>query len=231
MNRKITYQQVTADYFYEFVRGANKESISMWLFQIPFYMYILSQLDRINGLPCVVPFFFAMISADLHRLTLPYMMYFIPYSLKERECYLQKMLHVKVLLPVAVCLVWDSIWVFGDSLSGYALVLQVLSVFGVTYLWGMLKDGSVQDAEEKKAFGSMKGYVGAVLIANLIAAAVILVVCTGEVSRLEFQIILGILLLVLLPSIIMTRKHWPDIRSNFANYEMVMETEVKKCRS
>lgn len=226
MNKKITYKQVIADYFYEYVRGNHKGALGLSGFLIVFCIASMFYLEAKNG-SAFIPILVALISGDLHRISLPYMMYLVLFSAKEREMYIQKMLRVKVLVPVAFCLAWDSVLLLFDFLPGYVFVLQLVSVLGVTYISGMLKDGSIQEAEEKKVYGSMRGYVGALMVAQQIAFGVMMMICMGEVSRIEFQIVAAILLLIFFPVIIMIRKHWSVIRSNFASYEMVMETEVK----
>lgn len=143
-----SYLQVIHDYFLEFLRGLRSE----WFGRLIAFMAIgVACMGRILikeptwhwlvGLPIL----FAMISAALHSISLPFMMYLIPSSREQRERYIERML---------------------------------------------------------------------------------LICMSSSISRIEFWAIFTVMTVLMLPMTLVIRKHWRQIRQNFADYESCRNNTV-----
>ncbi|HBA46366.1 MAG TPA: hypothetical protein DCZ91_00900 [Lachnospiraceae bacterium] len=227
-----SYKRVIQDYFQEFIRVFCMERVRfLTLFLVFGIMFMWDNwLERIrmdgifdnwiNGIPIL----FTLFSGALHRVSLPFMMYLVPCSREQRERYIQRMLAVKVAVPMGFGVVCDGVAVWAGSLSRYVFVLQMASVFFLSCLCGMLNEGGMAGAEKRKAYGELQPFAAAMLaVCNLVGMAMF-VICMGSVSQVEFWIVISAMALFLLPMLATVGKRWKQIRRNFADYEMAAET-------
>lgn len=234
MAAQISYKRVIRDYFADFVSGFCKERLGLpvccMAVACPFAGVLAGFCkERLNWL-IGIPVFFALLSSAFHTVSLPFMMYLIPYSRQERETYIQKMLVVKVGIPIAFACLCDIVALFTGSVTFYALILQIISIFVVTFISGMLSDGRAGDMTERRAYGGMRYYVFLLVLLCYFEGSGILALCMVPISGTVFWIVIGILTVTLLPGMAVAGMHWKNIRSSFADYELAVETEVKVCR-
>jgi hypothetical protein len=178
-----------------------------------------------------IPILLSLISGAFHFASLPTMMYIVPYTKQMREEYIQKMLKVKLGVPMAVAVCMDIVMLVCDRTLFRAVVLQLVAVFFVSYLFGTLNDDQPLNAEYISAFGGLRQYNGSILMLCCLLSVGMYCACLSPISRVEFWIILIVVLTVFGTISLNIRKRWNTIRSNLASYEMVMtETEGEKRR-
>ncbi len=227
-----SYRRVIRDYFQEFIRV-----FSMERGRFPALFLVLGTifmgdiwLERIrmggifgnwiNGIPIL----FALVSGALHRVSLPFMMYLVPCSREQRERYIQRMLAVKVTVPMGFGLVCDGLAAWAGAISRYVFVLQMASIFFLSCMCGMLNEGGMVGAEKRKAYGELQPFAAPLLAACNLVGVAMFVICMGSVSRVEFWIVISAMMLFLLPMLVVVGKRWKEIRRNFALYETAVRT-------
>lgn len=216
-----SYRNIIKDYFRDFFRGTKADQV-MLLICLTISCSFSSWTDlQIQNWIIIIPILFAMISSLLHVVTLPPMMYLIPYNQAEREEYIQKMLHVKILIPLCFALIWDFVLLFFKPLSLYAFILQIISILLITYICGTVNNGNRDQSEQQVAYGSMWEYVSLILAISFMMGGSMCIICSGSISRLEFWIVFSATTLIFLPIANNIRKRWHTLRSNFANYEII----------
>ena len=229
---QIMYKQVIFDYFKDFQRDlhAKKNSLVVCLAYPIIFLYtcaygLANGIDSLNKNWLVgIPIFIAFISSSFHRTALPFMMYLIPYSHKQREEYIQKMLNVKIAFPVIFGCLFDLAAVCFGSVSYYAVILQITGILFITYICGILCDGSFSsESQTMSVYGEIRIWSAVPPILCYLGGNFLFAICVEPVSQTEFWIVLCIMLLILLPIAAVIQKHWKMIRSNFADYEMTIK--------
>lgn len=231
--KSIIYRQIIIDYFKDFGRDlhAKKNSLIVCLVYLSTAFLYTCAYGLTNGIEELnknwligIPIFIAVISSSFHRTSLPFMMYLIPYSQKQREKYIQKMLTVKIAFPVIFGCLFDIAAVCFDSVSYYAVILQMTGILFITYICGILCDGSFSfESQTMPVYGEIRTWSGFPPVLCYMGGNVLFAVCVEPVSQTEFWVVLGIMLLILLPIAVAIQKHWKSIRSNFADYEMTIK--------
>ena len=226
-----SYGQVIRDYFREFRRAFHKENICFLLLFLGLgiiaaagdgvgkFRMDLEAMNWVTG----IPIFYALASGVLHTVSLPFMIYLIPCSRKQRERYIQRMLMVKIAIPIAFGAICDvAVFCMGD-ISLYVFVLQMASVFFISSLFGMLHDDGVYAAENKVAYGELRPFTAALMVMCHLFGTAMFVICVGAVGKVGFWVILSVMVFVLLPILVTVWKRWGQIRRNFADYETAAE--------
>lgn len=219
--------QVIRDYFREFIKGFCMERTQFFaLFLGPGIIAVEGVWDTIcrdgifiNWL-IGIPILYALASGAFHTVSLPFMMYLVPCSRKQRERYIQRMLVVKVAVPVGFGCLCDVAAACMGSLSMYVFVLQMASIFFISCLWGMLHDGGMYMEEKEAAYGMLWPFAVALLLICNLGGTAMFVICMGSVSQVEFWVILSVMVLILMPILVAVGKRWKQIRRFFADYEM-----------
>jgi hypothetical protein len=170
--------------------------------------------------------FLALISGSFHVVSLPMMMYIVPYTKKMREDYIQKLLNIKVGIPLTVSACVDIIVLICDRTLLRTIILQLVTVFFISYLFGTLNYEHILNVY-KPAFGGLREYNGAILMLCYLLSYIMYYVCLSQISNVEFWIILAVILIIFGTISLNVHKRWSIIRSNLASYEMVTEMEVK----
>lgn len=232
-NKFILYKQVIIDYFKDFSRDlhAKKNSLIVCLVYLSTaFLYtcaygLTKEIEQLNKNWLVgIPIFIAVISSSFHRTSLPFMMYLIPYSKKQREEYIQKMLAVKIAFPLIFGCLFDIAAVCLGSVSYYAVILQMTGILFITYICGILCDGSFSfESQYMPVYGEIRTWSGLPPFLCYMGSNILFGICVEPVSQTEFWVILSIMLLFLLPMAAAIQKHWKTIRSNFADYEMTIK--------
>lgn len=217
------YRLAVKDYFLGFFGDINSERLGLlvsWAsIGAVFFWRFWSEISKnwLTGLPVV----FAVLSGALHNVSLPYMMYLVPFSREQRETYIQKSFYVKVAVPMFFAGLCDTVAVFLGDVSIYGLVLQLVTVFCVTYICGMLMDDMVRGAKGRRAYGNLKDFVEVPLVLCMMGGSAMFAICLYPISEVEFWVIFLIEMVIMLPVIWGVRKKWKVIRRNFADYEKV----------
>lgn len=222
MEQPIPYSEIIREYFREWDR-----SVFMMLMA---FMIVFSINDdfNISNFMVSIPVLTAMLSGASHTVSLKTMMYYVPYNRQMREQYIQRMLQVKVMLPIAAAFVVDLPLICLLHLDIKAVILQIISIFFITYLTGILNDSSVFQSERKTAQAGLKYYSGAILVlCYLFGGVMALIVFSEEISVWEFWIVLLAMLAVFGTISIYVCKLWKTIRENYADYEMAANVEVQ----
>lgn len=212
------------DYFHGFVRGVTTRSSVTFLYCILIGVMTADKSDLSNWM-AGVPIIFALLSAALHTVELPAMMYLVPLSKKQREEYIQKMLQIKILVPFTFACLWNFAAAALHQVSVYACCLQMVYILLCTYICEMLNNDNIAAVEKRTAYGWMKDFVSVILVSCYIEGMAVAVICMGSISRVEFWVILAIMLALMLPLARAAGKRWKMIRSNFADYETAIRTE------
>lgn len=222
----MNYRQVIVDYFYEFAdsfrhKGAWKELSVMTALGLLWGNSIVATnaLSVLAG----IPVFFALMSGMLHRVSLPFMMFLVPCSAQQRESYIRKMLHVKIAVPMALGLVWNLAELCLVPGSGYLFALEMVSIFFITSLCGMLGEAATGEAEHIRAYGEMRHFVAVPLLFCYLWGTAMYMISMRPVSKAEFWAILSVMLCLMLPMTIAAGRRWRQICKNFADYEMAAE--------
>ncbi len=215
--------QVLKDYFLGFFREFNSMRLSLLIsWSIVWAMFIWGFREALpkNWL-MAAPIPFALLSGIFHNASLPFMMYLVPFSKEQREAYIRKSLYVKVLIPMLFAGMCDIAVAFWGHVSAYGLVLQLVTVFSVAYICGILCDGTVLEAKERKVYGNLKNFVGAIFAICYLCTAAMFGICMYPVNVVEFWVIFLIEMAVMLPILVAVSKEWKTIRRNFTDYEML----------
>lgn len=215
--------QVLKDYFLGFYRDFNSMRLSLlieWSVILAMFFWGFRSTLPKNWL-MAIPIPFALLSGIFHNVSLPFMMYLVPFSKEQREAYIRKSLYVEVLIPMLVAGLCDIAAAFWGHVSVYGLVLQLVTVFSVAYICGILCDGTVLEARERKVYGKLKNFVGAVFPICFFCTAVMFGICMYPVNVVEFWVIFLIETAVMLPILLVVGKGWKTLRHNFADYEML----------
>lgn len=227
MKQKYTIFQIALkNYFHDFI-CFKVENVILILYitgmTIGFNWTSLKPKSMLVGIPIL----FTMISITFHTISLPFMMYVVPYNKKQRETYIQTMLYLKIGIPLCFAIIWDIISWFIHPVSIYACILQIVGIAALTYIGGTLHDGMSNSSTGKIAFGhTLKDFTPVILLLSFSLGMGLFGICIESVNCIEFLIIISVMLLIFLPICNAIRKRWPDIRSNFANYE-IATWEVK----
>ncbi len=224
------YAYLFRDYWYDFARGFKLERLGLIGCIAVAALYTNgTDVGELKWMG-MIPIAFAIISGAFHLLSLPMMMYLVPYTQQEREAYIQRMLYMKMGVPFTFALIWDGVAILLQQLSLYHILLQLLTVLLITYIMGTLNDGTVEAQKKKSAYGDIRDYVAIPLMICYVGGAEIGMVCMDSISKAEFLWIFVIMLISGFFMVNLIRKRWKAIRANFANYEMITKTEVRRCR-
>lgn len=213
----IGYKRVIRDYFLDFASGCSLQRIGLFVCWMAIACPITGSLVGVSkgGLNWLlgIPVFFALVSSAFHKVSLPFMMYMIPYSRQEREEYIQKMLAVKIGIPILVGCLCDIAALCAGTITLYGSVLQMASIVSVTFISGTMNNSRTS-----------------VMLLCYFEGSVMSVLCMLPLSGMVFWIVTGILAVTFFPGMVVAGKHWKQIRSRIADYELAVETEVKVCR-
>ena len=246
----VRYSQVISDYFRDFRKGFSPHYLGGVLACVFFALIVTREFLANGGLLengsarnwlAGLPLLFALISASSHFAALPPMMYLVPLSRREREDYLQKMLAVKVLIPLLFALFCDFATLAWQPISWYVLVLQLLGVASITYLCGMLQGVSVSGTfSASKNYGNLRsdgafasfgasggasgndrssgnsGFSSVIVSFCYIGGTVLFAICSDSISTIEFWWIFAVLAGLMLPTVIFTARRWKRLRRRLA---------------
>lgn len=210
------YKIIIRDYFYDFYRNADSYRTDVLVFVI--IGLCCPGIVETNWVTAV-PVMFAFASACIHKQGMADMMYLVPASHEERERYLQKMLYVKIGIPLFLALIVDFLYSVIFSMQLYAFIIQVVYIVELTMIMGILCSGNI--------FGSSKAKYGAIDIMNtfcivpLLGVGAILKICSGHITKIEFWAVVLLILILNLPGNVYALKKWKTIRFQFADYEFV----------
>ena len=159
----------------------------------------------------------ALFAAITHTSALPTMLYLVPGSKKLREEYIRRMLKVKIGLPLALCAVIDII----------LLILQLVTVFFMSYCVGITNDGLVwRNNASRAAYGQVSYFNGPITVFSVIASCVMIGICSSEITNVEFWVALVIYLIIYAPLSYALHKRWGGIREKLAVYELATKEET-----
>ena len=217
------YRQVIKDYFLGFCRDINPERLGLliaWV-SIGVMFFWKFRTETFQNWLIGIPIPFAVLSGALHNVSLPFMMYLVPFSKEQREAYIQKLLYVKVAVPMLFAGLCDIAAAVFGVVSVYGLVLQLVTVFCVAYICGMLWDNMAHSTKGRKVYGNLKEFVQIPLMLCTVDGSAMFAACLYPVSEAVFWVMFLIEMVIMLPIIRGVRKKWKIIRHNFADYEML----------
>ncbi len=210
---------IVRDYFWEFRGGCQLYKMVFWIYLVIDLWFTSPKVNFWAGVPIV----FAMISALCHVVSMPTMMYLVPFSHKDRENYIQKMLYAEVGIPMVIALFWDLIIGLAGKLTLYAFIIQLVSIFTLTYIGGALEDRG----KKKAAYKDITIFSAIARLISYIGGIVFLYICVDSISTMEFCVVLGIWLFVFGPILWGVKRRWKKIRADFADYEIATTEEVQ----
>lgn len=230
MEEAIKYKNVIREYFLEY-KNRNQVLQSIFyviLFGASFSPFVLgSSKAGIRYVWLTLPMVLAMFAATAHTSALPSMLYLVPGSKKMREEYIRRMLNVKVGLPLALCAVIDMILLIVQPMMIKGVILQLVTVFFMSYCAGITNDGLVwRNNASRAAYGQVSYFNGPITVFSVIASCVMISICSSEITNVEFWIALLIYLVIYAPLSAALHKRWGGIREKLAVYELATKEET-----
>ena len=123
----------------------------------------------------IFPMALALFAAITHTSALPTMLYLVPGSKKLREEYIRRMLKVKIGLPLALCAVIDIILLIVQPMMIKGVILQLVTVFFMSYCVGITNDGLVwRNNASRAAYGQVSYFNGPITVFSVIASCVMI---------------------------------------------------------
>ena len=230
MEEAIKYKNVVREYFLEY---KNRNQVLQSIFYVILFGGSFSPLvlgnsrEGIRYVWLTLPMVLAMFAATAHTSALPPMLYRIPGSKKMREEYIRRMLNVKVGLPLALCAVIDIILLILEPMMIKGVVLQLVTVFCMSYCAGITNDGLVwRNNASRAAYGQVSYFNGPITVFSVIASCVMISICSSEITNVEFWIALAIYLVIYAPLSAALHKRWGGIREKLAVYELATKEET-----
>ena len=155
------------------------------------------------------------------------MLYLVPGSKKLREEYIRRMLKVKIGLPLALCAVIDIILLIVQPMMIKGVILQLVTVFFMSYCVGITNDGLVwRNNASRAAYGQVSYFNGPITVFSVIASCVMIGICSSEITNVEFWVALVIYLIIYAPLSYALHKRWGGIREKLAVYELATKEET-----
>ena len=171
--------------------------------------------------------YLALFAAITHTSALPTMLYLVPGSKKLREEYIRRMLKVKIGLPLALCAVIDIILLIVQPMMIKGVILQLVTVFFMSYCVGITNDGLVwRNNASRAAYGQVSYFNGPITVFSVIASCVMIGICSSEITNVEFWVALVIYLIIYAPLSYALHKRWGGIREKLAVYELATKEET-----
>lgn len=230
MEEAIKYKNVIREYFLEY---KNRNQVLQSIFYV--ILFGASSSPFVSGslkggiqfICLILPMILAMFAATAHTSALPPMLYLVPGSKKMREEYIRRMLKVKVGLPLALCAVIDIILLIVRPMMIKGVILQLVTVFFMSYCAGITNDGLVwRNNASRAAYGQVSYFNGPITVFSVIASCVMIDICSSTISNVEFWVALVIYLVIYAPLSYALHKRWSGIREKLAVYELATKEET-----
>lgn len=230
MEEAIKYKNVIREYFLEY-KNRNQvlqSSFYVILFGASFSPFVSGSLKGGIQFTCLIlPMVLAMFAATAHTSALPPMLYLLPGSKKMREEYIRRMLNVKVGLPLALCAVMDILLLIVRPMMIKGVILQLVTVFFMSYCAGITNDGLVwRNNASRAAYGQVSYFNGPITVFSVIASCVMISICSSTISNVEFWVALVTYLVIYAPLSYALHKRWSGIREKLAVYELATKEET-----
>ena len=230
MEEAIKYKNVIREYFLDY-KNRNQVLQSIFyviLFGASFSPLVFGSAKEVLGyIGLTFPMVLAMFAATAHTSALPPMLYLVPGSKKMREEYIRRMLKVKVGLPLALCAVIDIILLIVRPMMIKGVILQLVTVFFMSYCAGITNDGLVwRNNASRAAYGQVSYFNGPITVFSVIASCVMIDICSSTISNVEFWVALVIYLVIYAPLSYALHKRWSGIREKLAVYELATKEET-----
>ena len=230
MEEAIKYKNVIREYFLEY---KNRNQVLQSIFYVILFGASFSPLvfgsakEGLGYIGLTFPMVLAMFAATAHTSALPPMLYLVPGSRKLREEYIRRMLKVKVGLPLALCAVIDIILLIVRPMMIKGVILQLVTVFFMSYCVGITNDGLVwRNNASRAAYGQVSYFNGPITVFSVIASCVMIDICSSTISNVEFWVALVIYLVIYAPLSYALHKRWSGIREKLAVYELATKEET-----
>lgn len=164
MEEAIKYKNVIREYFLEYKNRDQvlKSIFYVILFGASFSPFVFgSAKEGLGYIWLTFPMALALFAAITHTSALPTMLYLVPGSKKLREEYIRRMLKVKIGLPLALCAVIDIILLIVQPMMIKGVILQLVTVFFMSYCVGITNDGLVwRNNASRAAYGQVSYFNG-----------------------------------------------------------------------
>ena len=230
MEEAIKYKNVIREYFLEY---KNRNQVLQSIFYVLLFGASFSPLvfgsakEGLGYIWLIFPMVLAMFAATAHTSALSPMLYLVPGSRKMREEYIRRMLKVKVGLPLALCAVIDIILLIVRPMMIKGVILQLVTVFFMSYCAGITNDGLVwRNNASRAAYGQVSYFNGPITVFSVIASCVMIAICSSTITNVEFWIALVIYLIIYAPLSYALHKRWGGIREKLAVYELATKEET-----
>ena len=230
MEEAIKYKNVIREYFLEY---KNRDQVLQSIFYViligaSFSPFVFgSAKEGIRHIWLIFPMVLAVLAAIAHTSALPPMLYLVPGSRKLREEYIRRMLKVKIGLPLALCAVIDIILLIVQPMMIKGVILQLVTVFFMSYCAGITNDGLVwRNNASRAAYGQVSYFNGPITVFSVIASCMMIDICSSTISNVEFWVALVTYLVIYAPLSYALHKRWSGIREKLAVYELATKEET-----
>ena len=183
MEEAIKYKNVIREYFLEY---KNRDQVLKSIFYVILFGASFSPLvfgsakEGLGYIWLTFPMALALFAAITHTSALPTMLYLVPGSRKLREEYIRRMLKVKIGLPLALCAVIDIILLIVQPMMIKGVILQLVTVFFMSYCVGITNDGLVwRNNASRAAYGQVSYFNGPITVFSVIASCVMIGICSS----------------------------------------------------
>lgn len=229
MEQAMKYPNIIKEYFRTY-RDRNRLFKSIFYLLLFGWAFLTPIIESVKtetvSVLVVIPMFLAVLAGVTHTCELPPMFYLLPGTKEQREQYLKRMLQVHVALPMLLCISVDVIALWIQPRMMKAVLLQLVTVFFITYCVGIVNDGVLWKNTAKAAYGQMGFFNGAIMVFSILASCIMILICSSPVSNMEFCVVLISFLVVYVPLFCAIRRRWRTIRKKLAVYELAMKEET-----
>ena len=126
-----------------------------------------------------------------------------------------------------MCAVIDIILLIVQPMMIKGVILQLVTVFFMSYCVGITNDGLVwRNNASRAAYGQVSYFNGPITVFSVIASCVMSSICSSEITNVEFWIALVIYLILYAPLSYALHKRWGGIREKLAVYELATKEET-----
>lgn len=130
-------------------------------------------------------------------------------------------------LPLALCAIIDIILLIVQPMMIKGVILQLVTVFFMSYCVGITNDGLVwRNNASRAAYGQVSYFNGPITVFSVLASCVMIGICSSTISNVEFWVTLVTYLVIYAPLSYALHKRWSGIQEKLAVYELATKEET-----
>lgn len=215
----LGWKQLLKDYFEGFENSENNLS-GIYGGIMTGVLIVFGAELKLGQFLCVLPVAFALLSAAAQIVSPHEHFYLVPLSRAQRKEYIRKMLKIRVIVPTVITFTITLAVAFAGGISMYAVILNSVAVFLDCLIIGMLNDGEMSEKVKSCAFGKLRIYSAVSLVICFMLSPGFILLNLHIETFARFVFVLLLWLAIWETTAVIAGKHWSEISSNFADYEL-----------